>query len=289
MAVFQPAILQDLPAHATYLMLNLRAGADMATVRGALSGAADLLDGNRVLAGIGAGLAAFLQVQIPGLRDFGGIEGSKVGLHPSTAALWLWLRESDRGELLHQQRRLMQALAPAFEIVQQTAAFKYAGGRDLSGYEDGTENPHGDEARAVAISGDGSSYVAVQLWEHRFEKLQVIPEAEQDQMIGRRKSDNEELDDAPESAHVKRTAQEDFDPEAFVMRRSMPWTDGGRGGLNFVAFATSYDAFEAQLRRMSGAEDGITDALFRFTLPQSTCYFWCPPLKDGRVDLQALL
>jgi putative iron-dependent peroxidase len=46
---------------------------------------------------------------------------------------------------------------------------------------------------------------------------------EQDHAVGRRRSDNEELDDAPESAHVKRTAQESFEPEAFVVRRSMPW------------------------------------------------------------------
>jgi putative iron-dependent peroxidase len=44
-----------------------------------------------------------------------------------------------------------------------------------------------------------------------------------------------EIADAPPSAHVKRTAQESFDPEAFVLRRSMPWTDGMRSGLNFVA------------------------------------------------------
>ena len=37
--------------------------------------------------------------------------------------------------------------------------------------------------------------------------------------------------------------------------------EGNEGGLVFVAFGHSFDAFEAQLRRMSGAEDGITDAL----------------------------
>ena len=44
---------------------------------------------------------------------------------------------------------------------------------------------------------------------------------QQDHSIGRRKSDNQELGNAPASAHVKRTAQESFFPEAFVLRRSM--------------------------------------------------------------------
>ena len=107
-------------------------------------------------------------------------------------------------------------------------------------------------------------------------------------MIGRRISDNEEIADAPQSAHVKRTAQEDFQPPAFLLRRSMPWSDAAQAGLVFVAFARSFDAMEAQLRRMIGAEDGVSDALFRFTRPISGAYFWCPPQRDGRLDLSAL-
>ena len=73
-----------------------------------------------------------------------------------------------------------------------------------------------------------------------------------------------------------------------MLRRSMPWTEGAAAGLVFVAFGRSFDAFEAQLRRMVGVDDGITDALFRFTRPVSGSYFWCPPVKDGKLDLSAL-
>jgi putative iron-dependent peroxidase len=95
-----------------------------------------------------------------------------------------------------------------------------------------------------------------------------------------------ELTDAPESSHVKRTAQESFAPEAFLMRRSMPWNDATRSGLMFVAFGRSLDAFEAQLNRMVGAEDGIVDALFRFTKPVTGAYFWCPPVSGKHLDLR---
>ena len=111
---------------------------------------------------------------------------------------------------------------------------------------------------------------------------------ERDQTIGRRKLDNEEIEDAPLSVHVKRTAQESFEPEAFILRRSMPWANETREGLVFVAFGKSFDPFEALLRQMVGAEDGISDALFRFTRPISGNYFWCPPVEDGRLDLRAL-
>ena len=176
---------------------------------------------------------------------------------------------------MHLTRYLEYLLSDAFVLDLVVDAFRYGTGLDLTGYEDGTENPEGEEAVEAAIVKDagkgldGSSFVAVQQWLHDFDAFDDMSGEEQDDSIGRRKSDNEELDDAPESAHVKRTAQESFEPEAFVLRRSMPWaTPGGEGGLMFVAFGNSFDAFEAILNRMVGNEDGIADALFNFTRPE---------------------
>jgi putative iron-dependent peroxidase len=107
-------------------------------------------------------------------------------------------------------------------------------------------------------------------------------------MIGRTKQGDIELADAPPTAHVKRAAQESFQPEAFLLRRSMPWADGTGEGLVFVAFGRTLDAFEAILGRMLGVEDGVVDALFRFTAPISGDTFWCPPVVQGRLDLSAL-
>src|SRR5437879_12187758 len=106
---------------------------------------------------------------------------------------------------------------------------------------------------------------------------------DQDNSIGRRRSDNKEIGNAPPSAHVKRSEQESFSPEAFVLRRSMPWADATRAGLVFVAFGKSLDAFEAQLKRMVGAEDGTADALFTFTRPGTGGYVWGPPVREGRI------
>jgi putative iron-dependent peroxidase len=173
-------------------------------------------------------------------------------------------------------------------------AFQHRNSRDLTGYEDGTENPTGQKAvEAATVKGrgpglDGSSFVAVQKWVHDLDRFEAMAEEERDNVIGRRRRDNKELEDAPESAHVKRTAQESFDPEAFVLRRSMPWADESTHGLVFVAFGKSFDAFEAQLDRMVGSEDEITDALFRFTRPVTGNYFWCPPMAKAGLDLSAL-
>jgi putative iron-dependent peroxidase len=128
----------------------------------------------------------------------------------------------------------------------------------------------------------------VQQWLHDLDGFERMSSAERDDVIGRRQSDDVELEDAPQSAHVKRTAQEDYDPPAFLVRRSMPWADAEGEGLLFIAFGKSFDAFEAQLRRMVGAEDSIVDALFRFTRPLNGSFFWCPPVSGGALDLSAL-
>ena len=308
----QTGILEAVPAQARHLFFNLEPHAEAASVRAALAVLRAAANGRETVAGIGAPTAALLNAGVAGLRRFpalrtAGEEGITI---PSTqTALWCWLRadalagakadsqhsaQGDAGDLLHRGRHLERLLAPAFVLDQALGVFRHGGGRDLTGYEDGTENPQGDAARAAAFVQDGGagmkvgSFAAFQQWQHDFTAFDAMPAAAQDDAIGRRKSDNEELDDAPASAHVKRTAQESFDPEAFVLRRSMPWVEGARAGLAFLAFGHSLDAFEAQLRRMAGLEDGIVDALFGFSRPVSGAYFWCPPVRDARLDLRAL-
>ena len=293
MNTIQPGILEPVPSHASYLLFSILPDAD---VRAALERLAIEVDGERVVVGVGQSLAMQLDANIPGLRTMPTHVAPGIEIPSIPASLFCWLRAEDRGELMHLTRYLEYLLSDTFVLDQVVDAFRYGTGLDLTGYEDGTENPEGDEAVDAAIvknagSGlDGSSFVAVQQWLHDFDAFDDMSGEEQDNSIGRRKSDNEELDDAPESAHVKRTAQESFEPEAFVVRRSMPWsTPGGEGGLMFVAFGKSFDAFEAQLNRMVGNEDGIADALFKFTRPITGSYFWCPPVKNGQLDLSALV
>ena len=290
MSHFQPGILLPVPAHARHLTFVLRPGRDPRAALRALCGVAD---GRNTVAGIGQSLVQALGGSIDGLRGFPQFSGAGIDVPSTPSALWIWARGKDRGELLHRSRTIERTLERAFQAERIIDAFRYDVGRDLTGYEDGTENPKGAKARAAALvnSGSGlagSSFVAVQQWVHRFDRFEAMTRSQRDNAIGRRRADNVELARAPRSAHVKRTAQESFAPEAFVVRRSMPWMEATAAGLMFVAFGATLDSFEAQLRRMLGFDDGVVDALFKFTRPVSGAYFWCPPMRRGRLDLRAI-
>jgi len=287
----QPGILDDVPAQARYLTFSINPEGDL---RQALKKLAALTDGTRVVVGIGTQIVDALGVTVPGLTKFPRIKEAQVDIPTTNVALWCWLRGDDRGELVLLSRDVTEQLKSALSCDSIIDSFQYDIGRDLTGYEDGTENPQDSEALDAGILScedafmNGSSFVAVQQWVHNLDDFFSLPQNEQDDIIGRRKIDNEEFEEAPDTAHVKRTAQENFEPEAFILRRSMPWADSSHEGLNFVAFGKSFDAFDMQLKRMSGAEDGVVDALFSFTTPVTGSYFWCPPMLNGSLNLKQL-
>jgi porphyrinogen peroxidase len=295
----QAGILEPVPVVARYVIFSAAEGADRAALAAAMQRLADVADGQAVVVGIGPALVAALGASVPDLREFPDLSGHGVKVPSTPAQLWCWLRGSDTGVLLHLTRHLEKTLAPAFRLRHVVDAFRHAlgesgHGKDLTGYEDGTENPSGAAAeQAALVHGqgpglDGSSYVAVQQWVHDFDAFEALASEDQDHHFGRRRIDNQELEDSPTWSHVKRTAQESFDPPAFMLRRSMPWLMSTQAGLMFVAFGKSHAAFEAQMRRMAGQEDGVTDAMFRISRPVTGAYLWCPPVRDGRLDLRQL-
>ncbi len=287
----QPGILAGVPQHARHLFFDLGLDASPERVKRALAG---LVIDDGIVVGVGRTVVSALGGSVPGLREAPPLAGVGLSFPSTPMGLWLWLRGSDRGELVHRTRALRTHLESVFDLVDVVESFLHGASLDLTGYVDGTENPTGADAERVAlVSGsgpglDGSSFVALQRWRHDLDAFFAQSASECDATFGRRLADDEEIEDAPESAHVKRTAQEDFEPEAFVVRRSMPWSDPNGEGLVFVAFATSFDPFEALSRRMLGVDDGVTDALFRFTAPETGSYFWCPPVEAAKLDLSAL-
>jgi putative iron-dependent peroxidase len=238
---------------------------------------------------VGVG-SPMLEAPLEGLRSF----PEDLHFFPATqAAVWLFLAHADRSAAFDAGRHFAALLGRGFRVFEEVDGFKYRSGKDLSGFEDGTENPKGKAAaEAALIRGrgaglDGGSFVLAQRWIHDLASMEAMSDDARNAVVGRKRKSNAEIGDAPPSAHVKRTAQEKFDPPAFIVRRSMPWGGVAEHGLYFVAFGESLDRFERQMRRMSGRDDGIVDALSSFTRAVSGGYYFCPPLRQGMLDLRA--
>ena len=186
------------------------------------------------IVGIGQPTALALGAEVPGLRTFPAFSGPGCSVPSTQQALWVRLCGPDRGVVFDAGRRVTELVC---------------GGRDLTRFEDGTENPTGDAAIRAAVvpdAGDmaGSSFVAVQKWVHHLDRFASFTAKRRDEVIGRSAETNEEISTAPPFAHVRRTAQESYDPPAYMLRRSMPWADADQQGLEFVAFGESLDRFE---------------------------------------------
>ncbi len=241
---------------------------------------------------IGEPLARKLEVQIPGLRIFPAMSAPGAGVPSTQQSLWVLITADSQAGVFDIFQKLSRLVQPDFMLVDSMPTFIY-NGRDLTGFEDGTENPKGAKAAAAAVIVKGplagSSFVAVQRWMHDLKHFGTLTPATRNAIIGRRHDTNEEIPSAPRSSHVKRSTQEDFEPPAFMVRRSMPFVSGAHMGLEFISYVATLDTFEIMMRRMAGLDtDGIADALFTFSRPVTGGYYWCPPVRKGRPDLRIL-
>jgi putative iron-dependent peroxidase len=275
----QPGILRPLSTLARSLTFKLAPKGDPRAALGRLARSFSLEQG---VVGIGAPLASALRVEIPGLRAFPALPMAV----SSQQALWVMLQGTEPSALFDANYDLAALIGDDLVLDDAIDLFTYKGGRDLTGFEDGTENPKDEKAAAAALCPDGSSFVAVQRWTHDLRLFRGFSLETQDQTFGRRRETNEEFEEAATTAHVKRTAQESFDPPAFIVRRSMPWMSAREQGLEFIAYGESLDRYERVMRRMIGLEDGSVDALFTFSKPVTGSYFWCPPATGARLDLR---
>lgn len=281
----QPSILAPPPHVGRSLTFRIAPDTDL---RGALRQLREGLSIDCGVIGLGEPAILALGKTIPGLRTFPAMSGAACSVPSTQEALCILLRGRDRGDVFDLTQHIRSLVANAFLLVDSNDTFKYRDGRDLTRFEDGTENPKGKKAAKAAIVADGSSFVVVQRWVHDLARFSGFEEAHREMLIGRRAESNEEIEDAPPSAHVKRAEQESFDPDAFMLRRSMPWASATEEGLEFVAHVESLDRFERVLHRMVGHDDGIVDGLFSFSRPVTGGYYWCPPIADKKLDLTML-
>jgi putative iron-dependent peroxidase len=295
----QPGITGGLGAAAgRFVVLNVDAGeTPVHRVRAALRGVPALQQTLAALPG-GAGLCLTVGIgaemwtrlspaeQPAQLAELGPLVAGKRRMPATGGDLLLHVSGAQPDLCYEAADRLLGKLGNVVEVLDDVAGFRYLDGRDLIGFVDGTENPLGEERAEAALIGDedprfaGGSYVLAQRWVHELRRWRILPDAEQERIVGRSKPDSVELEDKPATSHVARVVIEEDGAELQIVRHSMPYGGLRERGLYFMAYARRRDIFDQMLARMVGlGADGLSDGLLQFSTPVTGAYFFAPSLS----------
>lgn len=292
MAVPQAGVLALGTSSHAYLELDRRPGADAPalvaalaalTVSIATTGATSVVVGTRPEV-----WAEAAPDQAPdGLRGYDEpVTGPDGFAMPATQHdVVVWVAGGDRSAVFDAASHAVSALAAVADLVDETIGWSHHHDRDLTGFEDGTENPHVAEAPGVVLIPDGApgaggSVLLLQKWSHDAATWFALDTAAQENVIGRSKADSIEQEPKAESAHAARTDQDTY---GHIFRRNTAYGDTLEHGTMFVGFCASQGPLAAMLDSMAG-NDGARDALTRYTTPLTGSYYFVPP-ADALVAL----
>jgi putative iron-dependent peroxidase len=242
------SIEAPLSSAAVFLVVTVADGQDALTkVASVLAGLDDLvktvgfrdLSGRlSCIAGIGRGLwdRLHLDGRPAELKPFAPIQGP-VHTAPATPGDLLFHIRAERADMCFELERIvLDSLGDSVTVADEVSGFRYFDARDLLGFVDGTANPTGLDLPASALVGEedaefvGGSYVVVQKYLHDMAAWGKTPTPLQEEIIGRTKIDNIELDDdaTPRKSHKTLTTITDADGnEMDILRDNMPF---GRPG-----------------------------------------------------------
>ncbi len=196
----------------------------------------------------------------------------------------LWLSGSAYDVVFETARGAIAELSGLATLVEETSSWPYMHDRDLTGFIDGTENPSLMDAPGLVLvpegePGAGGTILLLQKWAHDAHAWEALSDAEQEAVIGRRKTDSVELEDKPDDSHVASTDQDVYGK---IFRRNMPYGTVSDHGTMFVGFSATQRPLTAMLESMAGIDDGSPDALTRFTTPLTGAYYFVPSTEALR-------
>ncbi|CAA7619801.1 putative deferrochelatase/peroxidase YfeX (fragment) [Candidatus Terasakiella magnetica] len=220
-----------------------------------------------------------------GLAPFPAVKSGSRHAPATPADLFIHIHSNRHDANLLLARRIMALLAAHATLVEEIHGFCNMGGRDLTGFVDGTENAQGDDRAQVALVAEGDfaagSYVSLQRYVHDLRHWEQLAVPEQEAVIGRTKDSNEELDGTikPPTAHIARVVIEEDGAELKILRHSMPYGTTSEAGLYFVAYGADSGPFRKMLDRMILSDaHGHHDHLLDFSRPVTGASFFAPSL-----------
>lgn len=227
------------------------------------------------------------------LHPFREVKGANHTAISTPGDLLFHIRSERRDLCFEFERQLMDLLGDAVTLVDGTVGFRYFDARDLLGFVDGTANPVGSDIPSsilVAAEEDpnavGGSYVVVQKYLHDLSAWRALSAEQQEQIIGRTKPDNIEIDDAEDGEQCSHktlaTIEDENGDENDILRDNMPFGSPASGefGTYFIGYTRRLWVIEKMLERMFvGHPPGMHDRLLDFSKPLTGTVFFAPSVS----------
>ncbi len=293
------ATTNDPNRNAMFMVWTLKAGVDArpafqslcALVENLNNSAAARFPAAKASCVLGIGHAAWRVLGLPQpmpreLAPFSPIAGAKHTAVATPGDLHLHLRGDDFSLCVDMAMQIRQRLQAVADCEVQVSGFRYWDGRSILGFVDGTENPQGDERAQFAMVGpedeayQGGSYLFVQKYIHDMAAWRALPVAEQENAIGRSKTDDIEMDDdtKPSNSH---SALSNVGDDKKIVRDNLPFVDDATQeiGTYFIGYASTFSTVKAMLEAMFiGNPPGNSDRILDFSRAVTGSLFFVPTL-----------
>ncbi|KAF9240976.1 hypothetical protein DTO013E5_2662 [Penicillium roqueforti] len=300
-ASIQP-VIAPLTRTAIFLVLSITNTSAIPTIRSTLASVSSLAknvafrdsDANLTCTvGIGSSVWDELTNNLPRpkeLHPFREVKGAKHTAISTPGDLLFHIRSERRDICFEFERQLIDHLGDSVQLVDETVGFRYFDSRDLLGFVDGTANPVGPgilPSVLVTMEDDphaqDGSYIVVQKYVHDLASWKTLPSEQQEEIIGRTKIDNIELDDAEDGKQASHktlnTIEDEYGDEHDILRDNMPFGSPASGefGTYFIGYTRRLWVIEKMLERMfKGHPPGLHDRLLDFSRPLTGNVFFAP-------------
>jgi len=296
----QPTVVSQNKDHALYLTIRLKPSADAKICAKSVANLQSYVDQvsppdmrdeeDEIWAGVGFGPSFLEKVLGKAQQDYRYADRKgPLGAMPAEGGdIFIHAKSNEISKLFELSQAVIGKMpVGSIDNFEDIYSFVYKGGRDLSGFIDGTENPADDESREqLAVEkSTGGSYVITQKWVHNMNTINTEKTATMEGWIGRTLDDSTELRKKSISSHVARmTGGNNFEQkkEFEIVRQSMPYgTLSGKAGLFFIAYAESPENFNFMLDRMVGkGSDSYSDDVMRLTECVASTYWYFPGVNQ---------
>ena len=261
---------------------------DHSKLREALAATFELVTavrGVNVVVGLRPSIARSLNADsvAPELDDFVAMSANGIEIPSEQHDIWMWVHGPAPDICFDATTAILEQLVPHATLDREQSAFTYRDSRDLTGFEDGTENPPLHEAASLLAQSDSplANVALVQQWDHDLTEVKELAPEQYEALIGRTLEHSIELETPhlTDRSHISRVVIEDEEgKELEIFRRSTPFGNQEEHGLVFVGFAPDYQRMLRMLEEMIGTNDGIIDHVNDFSTCVGSGWYVIPPI-----------